>query len=100
MLALEKLINDYPELSSKVEIIVIADSVGYPVIGSLEFKGFYKILRVYQDPVFISFFLPSKIDGVVMFVSDFNKIIFAEELNFKNINKIYLLYKKVKNYLE
>lgn len=98
MSAMDLWFKNYFTKAQKVKTRVILDDVDDAIIGFLEYNKYLESIDIIDNPKFISYILPNSSNVMVMFVSKDNRIIFAEELSYSNMNRINFLFEKTVNY--
>lgn len=98
MSAMDLWFKNYFTKTQKIKTRVILDDVDDAIIGFLEYNKYLESIDIIDNPKFISYILPNSSNVMVMFVSKDNRIIFAEELSYSNMNRINFLFEKTVNY--
>lgn len=98
MSAMDLWFKNYFTKTQKIKTRVILDDVDDAIIGFLEYNKYLESIDIIDNPKFISYIMPNSSNVMVMFVSKDNRIIFAEELSYSNMNRINFLFEKTVNY--
>lgn len=98
MSAIDLWFKNYFKKARKIKTSIILDRVDNEIMGFFEYNKYLNFIDIIDNAKFISYILPNSSKGMVMFVSKDNRIIFAEELSYSNMNRINFLFEKVINY--